>query len=234
MINKKKILAIIPARGGSKRLPGKNIRLLGGIPLIKHTINAVIHSKYVDKIIVSTDDKQIASVAKESGADVPFLRPAELSTDTANTFSVVEHALLFLKKKPGQEYDYILLLQPTSPLRTSKDIDASVELLEQKNADAVISVCECEHSPIWSNTLPENLSMNKFIKEEYANIRSQDLPTFYRLNGAIYLVDIKRLLDEQDFILKEKSFAYVMDSNKSVDIDNEIDFKLAEILLQNV
>jgi len=227
MFNNKKILAVITARGGSKRLPNKNILDLGNKPLIAHTIVEAKKSKYIDKVIVSTDDDKIVEISKKYGAEVPFIRPAELSNDTADSISVLKHSIEFF----NNEYDYIVLLQPTSPLRKTEDIDGAIELLNN-DIEAVVSVCETEHSPLWANTLPVNKSMKDFIKEEVKNKRSQDLPTYYRLNGAIYVADIKYLYKLNGFI-GEKTNAYVMSQKHSVDIDTELDFKLAEIIIES-
>ncbi|WP_461634102.1 acylneuraminate cytidylyltransferase family protein [Labilibaculum euxinus] len=225
-----KILAIIPARGGSKRLPRKNILPLAGKPLIAWSIEAAQKSAYVTDVLVSTDDIEIASIAKDYGAWVPFLRPQNLSTDTSSSYDVVEHTINFCEKL-NKSYDLVLLLQPTSPLRCAEDIDAAVNLLNSKSADAVISVCEAEHSPIWSNTLPDNLNMDLFENEKYRDIRSQDLPTYYRLNGAIYLLKTERLLTEKSFSLNRNTFAYVMKQERSIDIDTKLDFCIAETIL---
>lgn len=234
MINKEKVIAIVPAREGSKRIPNKNIRHLNDKPLITYSIEAGLNSSYIDKLIVSTDSKRIAEISQACRAEVPFLRPSELASDTAGSFEVVQHALLYMLNEENAEFDYLLLLQPTSPLRTSKDIDSALELLIEKSADAIVSVCETDHSPIWTNTIPDNLSMDNFVPKKHANIRSQDLPTYYRLNGAIYITRISQLLKERQFILSKNTFAHIMPQNRSIDIDNEIDFQLAEILLSNV
>jgi len=232
LIAGKTILAIVPARGGSKRLPGKNIRNLVGEPLIARTIRTGLNSKYIDELIVSTDDLEIQKVSLQYGAKVPFLRPPELATDEASSFAVVEHVILTLKETFSQgEYDYIILLQPTSPLRDELDIDGAIEFLIKKEADAVISVCEMEHSPLWSNTLPEDLAMGLFLREEIKGKRSQELDKYYRLNGAIYVCQTRRLLEEKTFFLNDNLFAYIMPMEKSMDIDTLWDFKLCEALL---
>ena len=177
----KTFLVIIPARGGSKRLPRKNLLDLCGKPLIAWSIEAALKSKYISKVIVSSDDEEILNIAKEYKADF-IKRPDELASDTATTFDALKHTLENVEK-----YDYVVLLQPTSPLRTEKHIDEAIELLKEKNADAIISVCEMEHSPLWSNTLDEDLNMSNFLRDEVLNKRSQDLPKYYRLNGAIYI-----------------------------------------------
>ncbi|QOP43233.1 acylneuraminate cytidylyltransferase family protein [Sulfurimonas sediminis] len=223
MYKDKTFLAIIPARGGSKRLPRKNILDLNGKPLIAYTIESALKSKYIDDVVVSSDDDEILTISKKYGADT-IKRPAELATDTATSFDTIKHTIEHVKK-----YDFIVLLQPTSPLRKSHHVDESIELLMDKKADAVVSVCEMDHSPLWSNTLPEDGSMSSFLRDEVKNKRSQDLEKYYRLNGAVYICDSDKLLEEESFFLKENIFAYVMDRESSVDIDEEIDFKMVEI-----
>ena len=191
----KTFLAIIPARGGSKRLPRKNLLDLCGKPLIAWSIEAALKSKYISKVIVSSDDEEILNIAKEYKADF-IKRPDELASDTATTFDTLKHTLENVEK-----YDYVVLLQPTSPLRTEKHINEAIELLEEKNADAIISVCEMEHSPLWSNTLDENLDITNFLRDEVLNKRSQDLPKYYRLNGAIYICKTDKLLQNKGFFL---------------------------------
>jgi CMP-N-acetylneuraminic acid synthetase len=224
MYKNKSFLAIIPARGGSKRLPRKNILNLAGKPLIAWSIEAGLNSGYIDKVIVTSDDDEILEISRKFGADI-IKRPDELASDTATTFDAIKHTVENLKK-----YDYIVLLQPTSPLRNEKHIDEAIELLELKNADAVVSVCEMDHSPLWSNILPEDLSMKNFLREEVLNKRSQDLEKYYRINGAIYICKTEKLLENKGFFLKENIFTYIMDRNSSIDIDEEIDFKIAEVL----
>src|SRR3989339_1726633 len=161
MYKKKNIIAIIPARAGSKGLPGKNIRLLLGKPLISWTIEHALSSKYIDKVIVSTDDRKIAEISRKCGAAVPFIRPAKLATDKAKGIDVILHAVRWFEKKRNK-FDLIMLLQPTSPLRTAGDIEAAIELLFEKKAGAVVSVCETEHHPLWSNILPKDGNMKNF------------------------------------------------------------------------
>jgi len=228
MHQNKTFLAIIPARGGSKRLPRKNILALNGKPLIAWTIDAALKSRYLDKVVVTSDDDEILEIAKQYGSQI-IKRPEEFSNDTATSFSAVKHTL-----EQYEPYDYIVLLQPTSPLRTEEDIDRSIEFLFEKEGNAVISVCETDHSPLWTNTLPENNSMENFLCDEIKNSRSQDLETYYRLNGAIYICKTENLLQEESFFLEEKTFAYVMNRENSVDIDEELDFKLVEIIINKI
>lgn len=226
MYENKTFLAIIPARGGSKRLPRKNILDLCGKPLIAWSIKAGLNSKYIDKVVVSSDDDEILNISLNFGAET-IKRPVELASDTATTFDAIKHTIDNFEK-----YDYIVLLQPTSPLRDAKHIDQAIELLETKKADAVVSVCEVDHSPLWSNTLPKDGNMSNFLKDEILNKRSQDLEKYYRLNGAIYICKTEKLLENKGFFLKDNIFAYKMDRESSVDIDEEMDFKIAEVLIK--
>ncbi|MEN4045781.1 acylneuraminate cytidylyltransferase family protein [Sulfurimonas sp. NWX367] len=226
MLYDKTFLAIIPARGGSKRLPRKNVLDLAGKPLISWSIEAAKQSKYIDEVVVSSDDDEVLNIAKEQNASI-MKRPVKLATDTATTFEVVEHLIKNFEK----QYTYIILLQPTSPLRKSEDIDKAIEFLHTKNADAVISVCEMEHSPLWSNTLPKDKSMATFLHKEILNKRSQDLETYYRLNGSIYIIKVAKLLEKKSFFLKDNIYAYVMDQKKSIDIDTKLDLEIANYLL---
>ena len=191
MYTNKTFLAIIPARGGSKRLPRKNVLDLCGKPLIAYTIEAALKSKYIDKVIVSSDDEEILNISSNFGADI-IKRPIDLANDTATTFDTIKHTIDNFEK-----YDYIVLLQPTSPLRNEKHIDEAIQLLEEKNADSIISVCEMDHSPLWSNTLPKDGNMSNFLKDEILNKRSQDLEKYYRLNGAIYICKTSKLLEKK-------------------------------------
>jgi len=229
MIDDKQILAVIPARGGSKRLPRKNVLDLAGKPLIAWTIEAAKRSKYIDRIVVSTDDDEIAAVSKQFGADVPFMRGADLSTDEAVTIDVVMDVI----SKMNERYKYLVLLQPTSPLRTQHDIDGAIDQMINKGSHSVISVCRTEHSPLWCNTLDEDHSMVGFLPENVQIKRSQDLPVYYRLNGAIYLIEISVLLrlEQPTFFLSDRVNAYVMPQNRSVDIDSEYDFLMAEVMM---
>jgi len=230
MYQDKKILALIPARAGSKGLSGKNIKMIAGKPLIAWTIEAAKQCPWLDKIVVSTEDTRIASVAKKAGAKLPFLRPEELAADEVKGIDVVLHAIDWFEAN-GDIYDLLLLLQPTSPLRTAGDIENALQLFLDHNAKSVISVCENEHPPYWSNILPADLSMKNFIDPGALKNRQQ-LPLFYRLNGALYLGDINYLKEKRGF-WGEQTFAYIMPGERSVDIDSLLDFKLAELLLQD-
>jgi CMP-N,N'-diacetyllegionaminic acid synthase len=230
MINQKKVVAIIPARGGSKRLPGKNLLPLAGKPLIAWSIAAAKESRYVDTVVVSTDDDCIMAVANEFGAETPFRRPAEIASDTATSSAVLLHAIAWLQQNQ-RPHDIVIMLQPTSPLRSAADIDSALELLMAKNAQGVVSVCACEHSPLWANTLPADGSMGDFLPESIRGLRSQDLPAYYRLNGALYLFNIPSLVRAGGIFYTNDTFAFRMERNSSVDIDTMDDFQLAEFLL---
>ncbi len=226
MYRDRRFLAIIPARGGSKRLPQKNLLSLNGKPLVAYSIEAGLGSTYIDRVVLSSDDDMLLKIAKEYGVEA-LKRPAQLASDTATTFDTVKDVLQYYSS-----YDYIVLLQPTSPLRKDYHIDEAIELLEQKGADAVVSVCEMDHSPLWSNTLDETLSMEGFLDDEVLNRRSQELDAYYRLNGAIYICRVEKLLKEGSFLLKKSIYAYKMPREFSIDIDERIDFDIAELLMQ--
>jgi len=231
MIKGKKVLAIIPARRGSKRLLDKNIRDLNGKPLIAWTIEAAKRNRYLDKVVVSTEDDRIAYISKEYGAEVPFIRPAELATDAAETMDVIIHCMDYFEQN-NQAYDIIILLQATSPLREAQDIDRALEFFMDKKTDAVVSVVESEYSPELSGTLPENLNMQKFIKKEVGDKNRQELKTYYRINGAIYIAKWDYIKDKLDWY-GPNTFAYIMDKKNSVDIDTIEDFLFAETLMKN-
>ncbi|EMN90693.1 cytidylyltransferase domain-containing protein [Leptospira weilii] len=219
-----KILGLIPARGGSKGIPRKNIKLIAGKPLIVWTIEAALKSKYLTSIVVSTDDFEIAEIAKQSGASVPFLRPSELATDYSSGIDPVLHALDNLP-----EFDYVMLLQPTSPLRTSADIDDCIEFSIKKKTNSVVSVCETQENPFWMFRLDDSLKMTKLLNVEDVK-RRQDSPKIFSLNGSIYLSEVSYFREKKKFIT-EDTLAYLMSKESSIDIDDMMDWKLAEILL---
>lgn len=222
-------LGIITARSGSKGIKDKNIRELVGMPLIAYTIKSALQSHSIDEVMVSTDSDAYAAIARDYGANVPFLRSKENATDTAGTIDVI-FEVLHEYENLERYYDNIVLLQPTSPLRTARNIDEAFKLFYEKSADSVVSVCECEHSPLLCNTLPEDLNMSKFIR--YGNkVRRQDFPTYYRLNGAIYISKVSILREKRSFY-GENSYAYIMEQSESIDIDTELDFEYAQILMK--
>lgn len=221
------MIAIIPARGGSKGLPGKNIKLLNGLPIIAYTITAALNSKHISKVIVNTDDVEIAEVAKQYGAEIPFMRPSHLATDTALATDVLKHSVIELEKLGNREVGEIILLQPTSPLRTTEDIDNAIELYRNKNADSVISYCKEAHPIRWHKYVTEDLKFKDIFDAKLTN-RQDEKPTYYP-NGAIYI--LKKELIEQGKYYTPNSYAYIMPHNRSVDIDTIDDFNYAEFLM---
>lgn len=226
-----KAIAIIPARSGSKGLKDKNIKMLCGRPLLAYTIEAAKASGCFDEIMVSTDSKAYAQIAKDWGASVPFLRSPALATDTVSTWDAVKEVLAFYKDQ-GRDFDAVALLQPTSPLRTAADIQAGFALMNEKNANAIIGVCEMDHSPLWANTLPEDGSLNGFIRPEVAKAPRQSLAPYYRINGALYLLKTAHLL-QAEALYEDRGFALIMDKTHSVDIDDQLDFTIAEAILKS-
>ncbi len=225
-------LGLILARGGSKRLPRKNILPLAGKPLLAWTVEAAKAAQHLDRVVLCTDDQEIADIGRQYGADVPFLRPPELAGDTATSLDSVLYTLKTLGEK-GEHYDYVVILQPTSPLRIAQDIDGAIEQLLEKQADAVISVCETDHPPEWSNTLPDDLSMAHFYRPGIRNTRSQDLPKSYQLNGAVYVYNCARLIESGNLDMDDNSYAYLMPKERSVDIDTRIDLEIAQLFFKH-
>ncbi|MCM1307111.1 MAG: acylneuraminate cytidylyltransferase family protein [Butyrivibrio sp.] len=221
-------IAVIPARSGSKGLKDKNIRGLGGKPLLAYSVEAALKTGLFDTVHVSTDSAEYADIAKGYGADVPFLRTGELSSDSATTWDAIKYVLEEYRRA-GKDFDIVAVLQPTSPLRTADDITEAFRFFEEKNANMISSVCEMDHSPLWSNVLPKDLSMEDFEKEELAYMPRQTLPTYYRENGAIYILRTKHLYNSRN-IYKNGCYAFIMDKKKSIDIDDEFDFMLVEAI----
>ena len=224
------MLAVIPARAGSKGVPHKNIKLLADKPLIAYTIEAAKKSGIFKKIMVSTDGEDIAEVALKYGAEVPYLRPDYLSGDDVSSDDVLLHALEFYGQQ-GINFQEICKLQPTSPLRNEGHLQEAYNLFQEKKADFLVSVCECEHSPLWSGTIGEDLRLDTFIDDKVKRACRQDLPTYYRLNGAIYMAKVGKYIKKKNF-LGDNSIAYIMEQDDSVDIDSLLDFTVAELLMK--
>ena len=231
MLNKFHVTALIPARGGSKRLPRKNVKLLHGKPLIAWSIEVAKASKYIDRVIVSTDDEEIKKISEQYVAEVPFLRPEHLSNDHASSFDVIKHAIGFLQL--DQPNELIVLLQPTSPLRLVSELDTALEFFIAKNAKGIVSISETEYSPMWSNTLPENGCMSDFIRPEVQGKRSQDLPTFFRLNGSIYIYETLALLEQSKIFFDNNVYGFETALETAIDIDTGLDFLIAETIMKN-
>lgn len=222
-----KNIAIVTARSGSKGLKDKNIKLMNGKPLLAYSIHAAEESGLFEEIMVSTDSQKYADIAVEYGASVPFLRSAENSSDNASSWDTVLE-VLGKYKEMGREFDTICLLQPTSPLRTGNDIVGAYELFQEKNVNAVTSVCEVDHSPLWTMTLDEDRMLTDF-RNRHTDVPRQKLDIYYRINGAIYIRKIEYNADNIR-VKDDKECAFIMDKRRSVDIDSEFDFELAKIL----
>lgn len=224
-----KNIAIITARSGSKGLPDKNIKELCGKPLLAYSVEAALQSGMFETVHVSTDSEKYAKIAREAGADVPFLREAVTSSDTAGSWDVVREVLEKYRVF-GQEFDTVTLLQPTSPLRTAQDICDGYKLFQERQALSVVAVCEMEHSPLWSNTLPEDASMAGFLSK-VENVPRQQLATYYRINGALYIVETGAVMMKEN-LYGERSYALVMPQERSIDIDTALDFMIAETIMK--
>lgn len=233
MIDGKSIIAIIPARGGSKGLPGKNIKELCGKPLIAWSIEAGLASQYIDEVMVTTDSEEIAVIARNFGATVPFLRPADLSSDTATSFDVIKHSIEFYRGKLNKKFDLIVLLEPTSPLRDKDDIDRSIELLmSKKNAISIVGISKTEsQNPAFLVKKDEENFLigyeNKFIK----TLRRQDIKDVFFFDGSIYASKINELLEKKTFY-HEYTIGYEFPKWKSFEIDDIDDFVIVEALLK--
>lgn len=225
----KKFLGLIPARGGSKSIPLKNIKLLHGKPLIAYTIEEALKSEYLDKVIVSTDNAQIAQISREYGAEVPFIRPKKLATDTSPTLPVVQHALMYFESE-GYIPNFVVLLQPTSPLRKVRHIDSAIKKILDTGADTVISLTESEIHPYWMRKL-EGDKVYPFIETDKESLRRQDLPAVYKLNGAVVVSKREVILSGKEW-QKQDVRAIIMDNIHSIDIDTSLNFYIAEKLME--
>jgi len=231
MFKRKTILALVPARRGSKGIPDKNIKMLNGKPLIAYSIEVAKKSKYIDAIIVSTDSKEIAEISQKYGAEVPFIRPKELSTDSAKSINVILHAMNCIENNVNKKCDYLILLQSTSPFRDSTDIDESIEEIINKEKDALVSVCEVSENPYWMEVIDEEGNLKYFIEGEEKYDRRQELPKIYIFNGAIYIAKWEVLKKDKSFYERE-CLPFVMSKEKSLDIDTPLDFEFAEFLMK--
>ncbi len=226
------MIAIIPARGGSKGLPGKNIKNLCGKPLIAYTIEAALKSKYIEKVIVTTDSEEIATIAKNYGADVPFMRPADLSSDTAKAVDVYLHAVEYLMQQMKIDIDKFMVLLPTAPLRTEKHINGAYEKFKKQKAISLISVKEAETPVTWyMNKNEDDYIFNAGFGVGNAVTNRQVNDTYYIPNGAIYILDYKLLKEKRTYYC-DKTIGYIMSSEESVDIDTLVDFNYAEFIMK--
>lgn len=230
MYKQKKLLAIIPARGGSKGIKNKNIIELCGKPLISYSITEALKSKYIDKVVVSTDSKDIADVSKQYGAEVPFIRPGELATDQAKSIDAIIHGIDELKRR-GEEYDYVILLQPTQPLRKAKHIDESIELMIESEEESLVSVRKVIDHPLLIREIDKNGKAVNLI-DEVSTQRRQDFKAYYKVNGSIYINLISTL--NNDTSLNDNRLCYIMDERYDIDIDEYFDLKIAELKMKVV
>lgn len=227
-----KTLAIIPARSGSKGLKNKNVIDVCGRPLIDYTIRGALDSGCFDTIMVSTDSKEYAEIAKNCGADVPFLRSAFTASDTAGTWDAVREVLTNYKKL-GKIFDYVAVLQPTSPLRSIADIKGAYSMLGEEGICNVVSVTETAHPVQWCFKLEDNHSLEKYANSPYSLMRRQDLEKYYQENGAMYFVDGERIMNPDYNLYKDNCFAYIMPRKRSIDIDEEIDLLILKSIIEN-
>lgn len=235
MIKNKNILAIIPARAGSKGLPGKNIRPLKGLPLLAWPIRAALASGYIDNVIVSTDSQKFADIAAEHGANVPFLRPTELASDTASSMDFIIHALDYFRNV-GEEYDYLVLLEPTSPLTEASDIDKALEMLvNDENADSIVGVTLMETThPAFTVRVQGDGLIKPFMSETFDDLpRRQDLETLYCLDGSLYISSVEALREKRSFC-SDKTLPYVGEKYKSHEVDDYIDFICIEAIAEKL
>jgi CMP-N,N'-diacetyllegionaminic acid synthase len=226
------VLGLVPARGGSKSILNKNIALVAGKPLIAYTIEAARAAPSVSRLVVSTDSPEIAAVARTHGAEVPFLRPSELAQDDTPGIAPVLHAVRWLEEEQSYRPDYVVLLQPTSPLRAPGDIEAAMELAREREADAVVSVCPARDHPSWMKRIDACGRLADFGASGEAYTRRQDLPPAYALNGAVYVARRGVLLELQTFYTA-RTHAYIMPLERSLDIDTPWDMYLAELILKD-
>jgi CMP-N,N'-diacetyllegionaminic acid synthase len=228
------ILGVITARGGSKGLPGKNIKKLGGKHLIAYSIEVAKKSKLITHLIVSTDDKKIAKVAKRFSADVPFLRPKELASDTAGHLEVMQHAISFMEKKLNLIFDYVVILQPTSPFRSAEDLDGTVRKLIKTKADSAVSLVAVKNTqhPIKIKKLIGGW-VEPYCLEEKEGIRRQDFPTAYKRSGAVYAMK-RDLIMKDNRLYGDKIAGYIVPQERSIDIDDELDWLQAEYMYKKL
>jgi CMP-N-acetylneuraminic acid synthetase len=233
MIKENKVLGIIPARGGSKGVPRKNIKLLTGKPLIAYTIETALSSNYIDRLIVSTDDVEIAGIAKQFGADVPFLRPDNLANDTAKAIGVVQHALKEMEKIDGIEYPIVVYLEPPAPLKITEDIDTSIEMFIEQNPDSVVSVNEAnQFHPILMKKIVDGKLEPIWQPEPEGVPRQMYEPKAYMRNGAVYVLQRKNILWGKFY--GENILAYVMPLERSICIDDMNDWYVAEAWMKKL
>jgi len=233
MKKKYNILGVITARGGSRGIPGKNIKILGSKPLIAYTIDAAQKSNLITHLIVSTDDEEIAAVCKKYGADVPFMRPKELAQDTTPHLPVMQHAIETVEERLGTKFDYAVILQPTSPFRTVDDIDRTIQKLIDTDADSAVALVDIDNSHPMKAKRLEGDTVLPYTMSETEGTRRQDLPVAYKRSGAVYVMRRDILMD-QSSLYGERVVGHVVPKERSVDIDDEFDWLKAEYMLDKL
>ncbi len=226
MNRRKKYFAFVPARGGSKRIPGKNLKMIAGKPLIQYTIDAALKASFFEKIVISTDDSEIVAFAVDQGVEF-LIRPGEMAEDSSPTIDAVIH---FIEEYKLENEDKIVLLQPTSPLRDEINIIEAVDLFRSGKGNSLVSVTREDHSVFWTFRIT-NGYLEPVMGKEYLSRRSQDLPETFIPNGAIFIADVKTILKYRTFYCTD-TLPYVMEREDSIDIDEPFDLKIAELLIE--
>ena len=227
------VLGLVTARSGSKALPGKNTKMLAGKPKIAWTIESALKSSLLNKVIVSTDGEEIAQISRDYGAEVPFMRPKELAQDNSSHIDVVTHAIEWMMDNKNYCPDYIMLLQPTSPLRVVEDIDSAIAIAKKHNADSVISVHEVHDHPFFMRRITESGTLVDFLEKPKGYLPRQSLPPIFYENGAIYLIRREVFLECKSWYT-DQSYPYVMPAERSLQIDSLWEFNFAELILRDM
>jgi CMP-N,N'-diacetyllegionaminic acid synthase len=225
------MLALIPARGGSKGIPRKNIRMLGGKPLISYAITAALNAKNIDRVIVTTEDKEIANIASSNGAEIPFLRPKELAQDDSKAIDAYIYTVEKLNEELDEKISSFIVILPTNPFVISEDIDNAIQLFKNKNADSVMSYTDASHPPLWAKKISEDLKVSNYFDLKDQLLNRQDIPHAYMPNGSIFIFRLSLLKSNR--YLSDNSYGYIMPRERSIDIDTYLDFEYAEFLMKN-
>lgn len=223
-----KILFVVTARGGSKGVPRKNIKMLGGMPLVAYKIIAAQKCKYEKRILVSTDDEEIAQVSRQYGAEVPFMRPAELATDSASSADVVLHAMNWVSENSEEKYDYVCLLEPSSPFASCRDFDKALELMQDTDADTLLGMKEADVTTAFIHPLDKDGKLSEFYYaiKDLKSIRRQDQAKEYTMNGCMYIAKWDYFMKNKLFH-SENSMPYIMSEESSIEIDTMLNYELA-------
>lgn len=231
MLHNKTFLAIITARGGSKEVPGKNIKPILGKPLIGWTIESALKSKFIDRVIVTTDSEEIRNISVQFGADVPFLRPSSIAGDTAKQEDAIKHAMEYLEQKEKVNFDFIVILTPTHPLRDEIEIDKVIQsIVNHPNAKSIVTMMEAKVNPMICNQIPDDLSLKNFLSDDIKLKNRQELPRFFQPSGSTAVIEWDHFLKEGS-IFTDETYAFINDSKNGHDINSHLDFQLAEFLM---